>query len=129
MSARVVLTRPQGKNEALADRLAAAGLPALLLPALRIQSLSPEPAELATPADYDLIIFVSGHAAQFYLQVLARRGGGCLWPAHTLAATVGVASARRLQDNFCIPSEQIVHPAPDSCQDSETLWRLLEPRL
>lgn len=129
ISARVVLTRPQGKNEALAERLAAADLPALLLPALRIQSLAPDPAGLATPADYDLIVFVSGHAARFYLQALARRSSDALWPAHTLAATVGVASGRSLEDSSCIPPEQIIHPQPDSCQDSESLWRLLEPRL
>ncbi|NYT85829.1 uroporphyrinogen-III synthase [Pollutimonas harenae] len=127
--ARVVLTRPQEKNEALAVRLAAAGLPALLLPALRIRPLPSGPASLPVPADYDLIVFVSGHAGQFYLQALARHGCGDSWPAGTLAATVGVASAQKLKDSACIPSEQIIHPGHHTHQDSESLLRLLEPRL
>ncbi|HEX2518857.1 MAG TPA: uroporphyrinogen-III synthase, partial [Castellaniella sp.] len=35
----VFLTRPAGRNEALADRLRAAGLAVLLAPALEIRSL------------------------------------------------------------------------------------------
>src|SRR5690606_11488918 len=129
MNARVVLTRPQGKNEALAERLIAAGLEPLVLPALRIQPLRQDPADIPIPADYDLIVFVSGHALRLYLAALSGCGAGGDWPARTLAATVGAASARLLEALPHIPRENIVHPGPDDSQDSEGLWRLLEPRL
>ncbi|NYT57519.1 uroporphyrinogen-III synthase [Alcaligenaceae bacterium] len=129
VKSRVVLTRPQGKNEALAERLSRAGLPALLLPALRIRPLAPGAAHTPAPEEYDLLVFVSGHALQFYLQALAQCGDGQAWPRHTLAATVGGASARMLEDTGFIPSSQIIYPGPDVNQDSESLWRLLQPHL
>nr|WP_255675957.1 uroporphyrinogen-III synthase [Pusillimonas sp. MFBS29] len=129
MTPRVVLTRPQGKNEALARRLSGAGLPALLLPALHIQSLPADAAHIPDPDAYDLLVFVSGHALQFYLQALDERRAGWRWPVHTRAATVGGTSARMLREADFIASSQIIHPGPDLSQDSESLWHLLQPRL
>lgn len=129
VASRVVLTRPQGKNEALAERLSGIGLPALLLPALHIQPLAPAARPVPVPGDYDLLIFVSGHALQCYLQALDRTGVDQTWPMHTLAATVGGASASLLEHSGLVPSAQILYPGPHLNQDSESLWGLLQPHL
>ncbi len=124
----VVLTRPQGRNQPLAARLRESGLEALELPALAVSPLPVDASRFPLPQHYDLIVFVSANAALFYLEQLAARG--CAeWPASTVAATVGEASARPLREAGFIPSGCIVHPAADTPQDSEALWRLLEPRL
>jgi uroporphyrinogen-III synthase len=129
VKASAVLTRPQGKNEALARRLTAAGLSALALPALRISPLE-HAQPLLLPDHYDLIVFVSSNAARFYIDALAAQRRPWLWPATTRAATVGAPSARFLRDAGCIPARLILHPDPHSdTQDSEGLWRLIEPML
>ncbi|MGB3289294.1 MAG: uroporphyrinogen-III synthase [Burkholderiaceae bacterium] len=125
--ASVVLTRPHGKNEALAARLSRAGLNALLLPALRILPLhGPVP----PPEHYDLIVFVSSNAARFYMDELAAQRQPLPWPAATWAAAVGAPSARFLQDYGGIPAGRIVQPdARRGTQDSEGLWAVLQPLL
>jgi len=124
----VVLTRPQGRNRPLAARLREAGLEALELPALAVSPLPIDASRFPLPQHYDLIVFVSANAALFYLEQLVAQG--CTeWTASTMAATVGEASARPLREAGFIPSHCIVHPAADTQQDSEALWRLLEPRL
>src|SRR3546814_6944050 len=70
MKASAVLTRPQGKNETLVQRLAQAGLDALALPALLIKPVALRAQELPLPELYDLIVFVSGNAARFYIDTL-----------------------------------------------------------
>ncbi len=130
MKASIVLTRPQGKNEPLAARLRAAGWHTLALPALLIHRLEFTADQLPLPDDYDLIVFVSGNAARCYLDLLAERPGRHPWPARTLAATVGRASAQPLYDGGLIPLTHILHPDPGSQnQDSEGLWKLLQPML
>jgi uroporphyrinogen-III synthase len=130
MKANVVLTRPQGKNTQLASRLAADGWQALTLPALTLHPLITDAAQLPAPDDYDLVVFVSSNAVKFFLDLLGQRGNGDYWPAGTLAATVGHASARPLYDSGLIPHAQILHPdAEAQGQDSEALWALLQPRL
>src|SRR5690606_13594117 len=130
MKANVVLTRPQGKNAQLASRLAADGWQALALPALTLHPLITDAAQLPAPDDYDLVVIVSSNAVKFYLDLFAQRGNGDSWPARTLAATVGHASARPLYDSGLIPHAQILHPdAEAQGQDSEALWVLLQPRL
>jgi len=122
----VVLTRPQGRNQVLAACLREAGLEALELPALAVSPLPVDASRFPLPGHYDLIVFVSANAAFFYLDQLAEQG--CAeWPASTIAAAVGEASARPLRESDFIPSECIVHPQADTPQDSEALWRLLEP--
>jgi uroporphyrinogen-III synthase len=125
----VLLTRPEGRNEALAARLQGCGLSSLALPALSIQPIAVRSAVWPWPDEYDLIVFVSGNAARFYLDQLARLRPGAAWPAGTLLATVGLASARPLYDAGFIPPANILHPSSGaSRQDSESLWELLQPR-
>lgn len=130
MKASVVLTRPQGKNDQLALRLAATGWQPLALPALTLHPLLDDASQLPMPGDYDLVIFVSSNAVRFYLDLLAQRGDGHRWPDTTLAATVGRASAQPLYDSGLVPHAHILHPHPDNQgQDSEALWALLMPLL
>lgn len=125
--ALAVLTRPQGSNEALANRLRQAGIGVAVVPLLAL-----EPASIQAPAPdgYDLVMFVSAAAARFYFQQM--HAGGCVspWPAATLACTVGPASAQALRDAGRVPGHNLVHPGPDAvAHDSEALWKLLIPRL
>lgn len=130
MTASVVLTRPQGKNELLAERLTAAGWQALSLPALLIRPLVSDPEKLPLPGDYDLVIFVSSNAVRFYLDLLALRPGQASWPRSTLAATVGWASAQPLYESGLLDQAHILHPDANSLyQDSEALWALLQDRI
>ncbi len=122
-----ILTRPGNGNEPLARQLRRAGVEAAVLPVLALLPGASRPPE---PADYDLIVFVSGAAARFYFGQLRAAGWQPSWPAETLACTVGPASARALVDAGFVPPRCIVHPAPESpTHDSEALWTLLEPRL
>jgi uroporphyrinogen-III synthase len=128
MDPLIVLTRPGGKNGPLALRLNDAGLSTLVLPALVVRPLACRLPEFPFPDDYDLIIFVSGNAARFYLDLFARLGAGRRWPGHTLVATVGQASAQPLYDAGFIAHTHILHPSSDGlAQDSEALWLLLQP--
>lgn len=126
--ALAVLTRPAGRNEPLAERLAEQGISSLCLPALQLDLSEQAIQRWAEPEVYDLILFVSGYAADCYLQCRRLAGAARPWPAGTLAATVGAASARPLLDSGWVPAAQILHPPAGVPQDSEALWRELQAR-
>src|SRR3546814_5124008 len=86
MSRIAILTRPDGRNETLARALRAAGWQALELPALEIQPLPVQPAQLPLPQDHDLVVFVSGNAARLYIAQLRDVAGQAAWPPATAAA-------------------------------------------
>ena len=127
----LILTRPEGRNQALAHRLQQAGHDVLCLPALALQPCAPEALELAALADEDLLVFVSRQAAQVFVDHLARRDDDREpWPGQAWLGCVGAASARPLHACERLSATRIVHPpadAPD--QDSEALWALLVPHL
>jgi len=125
----VVLTRPLGKNEALARRFAQHGIDALALPALKIRPLPVPASGLALPRDFDLIVFVSGNAIRCYLDAWSRETMCSRWPAQTIAATVGISSAMALLQSPAMAGATIIHPPADASQDSESLWALLQPKL
>ncbi len=130
MTASVFLTRPQGKNEALATMLAATDLQVNILPALQVFPMDQGDESVPGPHDCQLLVFVSGLAASFYLDAIGARETPFRWPDHTYAATVGWASARPLYDAGVIPKSLILHPDADAlAQDSEALWPLLAPIL
>lgn len=126
--ALVVLTRPAGRNEALASRLREQGVQALCLPALTLGLSRQAVRNWVAPQAYDLIVFVSGHAAASYLQCWRQAGAARQWPDGVWAATVGAASARPLLEAGWIPAAQIIHPPVGVPQDSESLWRQLQAR-
>lgn len=126
MDALVVLTRPEGRNDALAARLNARGIVTQALPALSITPIDSELSALPLPGNYDLIVFVSRHAVSAYFDMLACRSGTDTWPPNTLLATVGRSSAEPLYEKAFIPRKNIYHPAPNgSHHDSEALWQSL----
>lgn len=122
-----VLTRPEGRNEALAGRLASAGWTARILPALEIHSLDVPAAQLPRPADFDMVVFVSGNAAKQYLGQLAAAHGAAPWPDGVIAATVGPASAQALRELAAFGANTtVLHPGDDApSHDSEALWAVL----
>lgn len=122
-----VLTRPAGRNEALAGRLADAGWSVCILPALEIHPLDVAAADLPRPADFDMVVFVSGNAAKQYLAQLTHAHGETAWPSGVIAATVGPASAQALRESpdFGV-NTTVLHPGDDALShDSEALWDVL----
>ena len=122
-----ILTRPAGRNEALAGRLQGAGWQPCILPALEIHPLAVAAEDLPRPSAYDLVVFVSGNAARQYLDQLARADGAADWPAGVAVATVGPASAQALRDTgrFGV-NTTVLHPDESApSHDSEALWRVL----
>jgi len=123
-SSLILLTRPAGRNEALENSLQARGSRVICAPLLTV-NLHPQAREnWLEAAAFDLIIFVSSYAAQCWLQVFTSKSDAPCWPAHTLAATVGTASAQPLRD--LVPAARLIHPSPEEPQDSESLWQRLQ---
>jgi len=125
-----VLTRPAGRNDALAARLRAQGWDVLDLPALEIEALPADAATLPRPGDHDLVVFVSGTAVRCYLRQLRDVAGMQQWPAGVTAACVGPATAAALRDSsFWHDGAQLLHPGPGApAYDSEALWQLMQAR-
>ncbi|WP_394060092.1 uroporphyrinogen-III synthase [Alcaligenes sp. WGS1538] len=125
---KAVLTRPAGRNETLAAALAAQGFSSLVLPALELLPLDLSGERWQDPADYDLLMFVSGNAAAFYFSALGERGRR--WPEGVRLAAVGAATARALLAQPGVPPSAVIQPRdPASLQDSEALWPEIEPLL
>ncbi|WP_409558291.1 uroporphyrinogen-III synthase, partial [Achromobacter animicus] len=76
-----ILTRPAGRNEALAGRLQDAGWQPCILPALEIHPISVASEDLPRPSAFDLVVFVIGNAARQYLNQLSQADGAACWPA------------------------------------------------
>lgn len=117
---RIVLTRPAGQNEPLAERIVELGGEPILYPVLTIGEVV-DPQQLAEATAqlerYDLAVFVSPNAVERALDyILARRA----WPADLPAATVGPGSAAALRQrgvrNVITPTRRF---------DSEHLLELL----
>lgn len=95
---RVVLTRPQGQNEALAELIRAQGGAPILFPVLAIadvSDLAPLKARVDRLAEYDLAVFISPNATARAMALIREQGP---WPAHLQAATIGPASAAALRE-------------------------------
>src|SRR5690625_5544312 len=108
MSCTIILTRPQHRNASLARLLQDNGWKVLELPALALQAQLPPASEYPLPAAFDAVVFVSSFAARVYLDGLRQLSAPVSWPAHTLAVTVGHASAAPLYAAGFIPHDQIV---------------------
>lgn len=129
IDASVVLTRPQDKNQLLTQRLVAAGAQALCMPALCISEVLRPGFVVPSPSRYDLVVFVSGRAVSLYMRALAQAPSAGQWPAHTLAAAVGLATAMAVADTGVVPVGNVLYPAATQPQDSENLWPLLNARI
>jgi uroporphyrinogen-III synthase len=92
---KVLVTRSQPGASDLADALQAAGYAALVCPVIRIRS-SGDPGLLAIVRrldQFDAVIFVSGHAVRFGMDLIDR-----MWPSRPspIWIAVGAATARIL---------------------------------
>ncbi|MYN11972.1 uroporphyrinogen-III synthase [Pusillimonas sp. TS35] len=129
----VLLTRPQGKNAALAGRLGDAGLCVMQAPALVITPLAVTMQAVRQARAAQLAVFVSGTAVRAYFRAMDQALGGqgaFRWPAGQLAAAVGAETAAALRGSGRVPEDAILYSrAPDSSHDSESLWPLLAARL
>lgn len=117
-----ILTRPAGRSAALTGALAAKGWRVIECPALAIRpavvsSWLPVP----KPGDFDLVVFVSGAAVAGYARQLGR---DVHWPATTLAAAVGPATARAARAAFG-SDIAVLHPSSAEASDSEALWEVI----
>ena len=93
---RILLTRPAGQNERLADLVRAAGGEPVEVPAIEIGPPDdPRPLRAAADRleDYDLAVFVSPNAVDQAMAAIRSRRE---WPVGLRAATVGPASAQAL---------------------------------
>ncbi len=130
----VVLTRPEQRNQPLQQALQAASVATLSQPALEVVALITELPNHYLPEHYDLVVFVSGQAAQCYLRPFYRDRTRT-WPIDTKIGTVGVstrqvaqAEIERYEDGA--HSLQWRHPpATARNHDSESLWSVVSPEL
>ena len=112
--ATVILTRPQGKNQALQQRFEQAGLRVVALPALTLQRIAitgPVP----DPAIFDLVFFVSGFAVDCFFDLLAEHG--IEWPQEQRAGCVGPGTVQALLRQG-VAQQQILCPADNQPYDS-----------
>lgn len=124
----VVLTRPQGKNQVLAQALSQRGVRCLQLPALQITPTLASLPDSFHPQNYDLLVFVSAQAVQYYLRALTSAGFD--FAQNQAIATVGAASAAPFYKQGLNHRLRLIHPAATHpYQDSEALWDLLLPSL
>lgn len=117
---RVVITRPRGQAENLAQLVREAGGEPVCVPAIEILPLAdaaPFHALAARLAEFDLAIFVSRNAVRRALELL----GGKPWPAGLKVATVGQGSREELEQRGF---SGVIAPAAKS--DSEALLALPE---
>jgi uroporphyrinogen-III synthase len=89
---RILLTRPEGRNEKLAERLREAGHDVICEPLIALEPLSDEPVELD---GYDWVLVTSATGAQ----ELRRRGRG----RPKRFAAIGPATAEALGDADLVP--------------------------
>lgn len=126
--ATVLLTRPAGRNESLADRLAQLRIASVVVPGLQLRGRWGQVDAYRPPQDYDALVFVSGNAARYYFEAMRRAGD--ILASSTYLACVGQATAQALISLPGVQAQQLVYPAArDSLQDSEALWACLKPYL
>jgi uroporphyrinogen-III synthase len=93
---RIVVTRPAGQNEGLAEMIRAEGGEPIVFPVLEILDLEDTRALVAAADrldEYDLAVFISPNAVDKALNVIGARRE---WPQRLRAATIGRASEKAL---------------------------------
>jgi uroporphyrinogen-III synthase len=112
--ATVILTRPQGKNQALQLRFEQAGLRVVALPALTLQRIAVT-GPVPDPATFNLVFFVSGFAVDCFFDVLTEHG--MQWPQAQRAGCVGPGTVQALLRQG-VAQQQILCPADNQSYDS-----------
>jgi uroporphyrinogen-III synthase len=120
LAGRVVLiTRPAGQGERLAEMLRAAGGKPFVFPTLEIEPVAPPvgvAALLQHPEAFDLAVFVSANAVAHGLPLILGAGA---WPPALRAAAVGARTAAALRERGVADVL-----APHTGADSEALLAL-----
>ncbi|HCN72751.1 MAG TPA: uroporphyrinogen-III synthase [Pusillimonas sp.] len=127
----IVLTRPAGRNQILSASLRGAGFTVLDMPVLAVSALPYDVQSFVWPNDYQLMVFVSANAVDFYVARLKAMTGGDTqadFSGVTLAA-VGPSTASRLRNEPLFRSVRVVVPTEGFTFDSEGLLATLEPDL
>lgn len=95
----IILTRPEGENEALANRLLTTGAEITIRPLIKLSALEPTAGlkDQAMNLDhYDFIVFVSKSAVRFGMPLLDQYWPA--WPAQLLWLAIGEGTATALAD-------------------------------
>jgi uroporphyrinogen-III synthase len=123
MPDKVVITRPRGQADALAQAVAASGREVVLLPLLEIAPLADQSAlraALACLPDYALVAFVSPNAIDAAFAHIAA------WPDGVAIAVLGEGSRAALA-RHAVTAGAVVHsPPPGAASDSEHLLGALD---
>lgn len=116
----VLVTRPVGQAQELADHVRGLGGEPLLFPGIEIEAVADHDmaAGLAQVEQYDYAIFVSPNAARISMSCAARLGQ---LPSRVRLAAVGPGTAAALAQAGCAGVL-----APKDGSDSEALFRVLE---
>jgi len=94
---RIVITRPAGQAETLAELIRGAGGTPIVFPAIEIRDVAdvkPLVALIDRLDDFDLAIFISANAVAKAMNLVQSRRG---WPAHLRVATIGKGSEKALR--------------------------------
>lgn len=128
----IVLTRPAGRNQILSASLRGAGFNVLDMPVLAVSALPYDVESFVWPDDYQLMVFVSVNAVDFYVARLKAMMTGARAQVDlgsvTLAA-VGPSTAARLRNEPLFRAANVVAPVEGYTFDSEGLLATLEPDL
>lgn len=126
-----VLTRPQGRNDTLGEALSGLGFEVVHLPALEIRDAPSAGMSVPDPADFDMLLFVSGAAVRAYRRLCAAQGRDS-WPEGVWAAAVGPATVAAWEEDMAGPVAPRcwrIAPAPDAVNhDSEHLLQEMDAR-
>jgi uroporphyrinogen-III synthase len=117
----VLIARPRGQAQALAERIRAAGGEPLVFPVLEIEPIAPDAqarGALSTLGAAQLAVFVSANAVAHGLPLVRAAGG---WPGTLPAAAIGAATASALRAQGI---DRVL--VPDQGADSEALLALPE---
>lgn len=124
MAKPVIVTRPLGQADALAQKIAAIGRDAIVFPLLEIQPLADVgelSAALADLASYAVVAFVSPNAID---AAFARQPQ---WPRDIVFAVMGEGSRAALARHGITPSTaHVVSPHDAERTDSQTLLQALD---
>ena len=99
------------------------GWSVLECPALDIREVVAVTGECPRPELFDLVVFVSRAAVTGYHSQLLSEGS-VAWPLSTRVACMGPVTASAIRRVFGVGLD-VLHPAPDLAQDSESLWPIL----
>ncbi len=120
----ILVTRPRGQAQGLAQLIASAGGEPLVFPAIEIEDLAdlrPILVFIDRLEAYDLAIFISPNAVHKALNLVRARRGERGWPLRLRVAAVGRGSRRELERQGL---QEVLAPAAHA--DSEALLALPE---